>query len=88
MANHLSNGANEYAVGKVYGLVEKISNLNFIPAQRKSDNKCGLFETKNGVFYPMGGTTTLTAAAGPTVREYVPYLVDVVKINQPSGRII
>lgn len=40
------------------------------PCQRKSDGKCGLYDVKTGTFYPMTGTTTTDAAAGPVVDEY------------------
>lgn len=40
-----------------------------IPVQRKSDNKCGLYDTHTGIFYAMTGTNTTTSAAGPTVNE-------------------
>lgn len=40
------------------------------PAQRKSDGVCGLYNTKNGYFFPMEGTNITTAAAGPVIDEY------------------
>lgn len=42
---------------------------NFYPAQRKSDNVCGLYDTVNNVFKPMEGTNITTSAAGPVVNE-------------------
>lgn len=40
------------------------------PCQRKSDNKCGLYDTVTHTFYPMVGTNTTTTAAGPVLDEY------------------
>ena len=40
------------------------------PAQRKSDGVCGLYNVKNGIFFPMTGTNITDAAAGPVIDEY------------------
>ena len=39
------------------------------PAQRKSDNVCGIYDICTGIFYPCIGANA-TTAAGPTVEEY------------------
>ena len=41
-----------------------------IPAQRKSDGVCGLYDTETSTFHPMQGSNVTTAAAGPTIDEY------------------
>lgn len=46
-----------------------LTHLMF-PCQRKSDNKCGLYDTVTNTFYPMEGTDTTTTAAGPVLDEY------------------
>ena len=47
-----------------------VNQNNQWPAQRKSDGVCGLYDTTNGNFYPMTGTTITSGAAGPVVDEY------------------
>lgn len=62
---HSSNGifnANDIAINAI---------KHWIPCQRKSDNVCGLMDIMQGEFYPMIGTAITTAAAGPTVNEYI-----------------
>ena len=47
----------------------QVVNLLF-PCQRKSDGVCGLYNVKNGYFFPMTGTNITNAAAGPVIDEY------------------
>lgn len=54
----------EIAIGTVANYVAMM-----IPCQRKSDNKCGLYDTVRQQFLPMNGTSTTTDAAGPVVDE-------------------
>lgn len=77
-----SNGTDHYtnmANGKVYILQWNIGDDAMsttttrvclaVPAQRKSDGVCGLYNKDNNTFYPMQGTNITTSAAGPTVNE-------------------
>lgn len=43
--------------------------FNLVPAQRKSDSVCGLYDILNNRFYPMEGTNITTTAAGNTFCE-------------------
>lgn len=54
----------EIAVGSADNYVAMM-----IPCQRKSDNKCGLYDTVRQRFLPMNGTSTTTNAAGPVLEE-------------------
>ena len=54
----------EIAVGAVDNYVAMM-----IPCQRKSDNRCGLYDTVRQRFLPMNGTSITTAAAGPVAEE-------------------
>lgn len=42
---------------------------HYIPVQRKSDGKCGMYDSVNNVFYLIQGTNN-SSNAGPTVDEY------------------
>ena len=65
-----------YTQGNLYYFEERKTNASgtythrLYPAQRKSDNKCGMYDTVTNTFYPMNGTSTTTSAAGPVVDEY------------------
>lgn len=69
----ISNG---YSQGNVYQFKQHTGDAsttvikNMFPCQRKSDGVCGLYDVLNSVFYPMQGTTTTSAAAGPVTDEY------------------
>ena len=60
--------------------------FNGIPCQRKSDGVCGLFDIISGTFRAMEGTAITTAAAGPTVQEFIDAPVN--KIEDSNGNII
>ena len=73
--NTWSNPGNAL-IGKVYRYYTRsgndssaITHLMF-PAQRKSDGRCGLYDTVTSTFYPMSGTNITTSAAGPVIDEY------------------
>lgn len=74
--NNNDNGAERFSTGKIYLLIQRNDSssgtleFNGIPCQRKSDGVCGLYDTINGVFKPMQGTTTTSSAAGPVIDEY------------------
>lgn len=65
-----------YTKGNLYYFEERNTDSSgtythrLYPVQRKSDNKCGMYDTVTNTFYPMNGTSTTTAAAGPIVDEY------------------
>jgi len=62
--------------GKVYYYEERQTNYQgafthrSYPAQRKSDGKCGLYDTITGQFEVMNGTDIYDTAAGPVIDEY------------------
>lgn len=62
--------------GNFYKFIQRTTNSSgqieyeMYPAQRRSDNVCGLYDIINHKFYPMEGTAITTAAAGPVVEEY------------------
>lgn len=71
-----SNGnASNFWLGKIYSFQRRYDNAagslthNYIPCQRKFDNICGIYDTKNNKFIPMTGTTITGDAAGPVVDE-------------------
>lgn len=53
---------------KSYTCTYQGNTANFIPVQRKSDNKCGFYNTLNNTFYAEIGSGALIA--GPVVDEY------------------
>lgn len=69
--------AQDNAIGRIYAVTKQVGAANtayqnqWYPAQRKSDNVCGLYDQVNDVFYPLSGSGTAitTTAAGPTVQE-------------------
>lgn len=76
MACNNNGSAGGFLAGKVYGLQERDGSSsgqfthNYIPCQRKSDNRCGLYDTVTNTFKQLQGSATTDAAAGPTVDEY------------------
>lgn len=76
MGYNNSGTVGNMTVGKVYRYFYRIGDASgelgadCIPAQRKSDNVCGLYDIVNNVFLPMQGTNITTSAAGPLVDEY------------------
>ena len=64
-----------YCAGKVYNLIEKATNSsgtinhNFIPCQRKSDGKYGMYDVVSGSFKALQGTAD-EYTGGPLVDEY------------------
>jgi len=67
--------ASNLVAGKVYRYFYRIGDAsgdlgcNAYPVQRKSDGRCGLYDTVTNTFYPMDGTQITWTAAGPTVTE-------------------
>lgn len=67
--------ASNLSAGKVYRYYYRIGDAagelgcNAYPVQRKSDGRCGLYDTVTSTFYPMEGTNITFAAAGSTVTE-------------------
>lgn len=64
-----------YCAGKVYNLIERATsasgniNHNFIPCQRKSDGKYGMYDVVAETFKPLEGTAD-SYTGGPLVDEY------------------
>ena len=64
-----------YCAGKVYNLIERATsasgniNHNFIPCQRKSDGKYGMYDVIAETFKPLEGTAD-SYTGGPLVDEY------------------
>ena len=57
-----------HLVGKCFGIQIYNAGIlieNYVPCYKKSDNKVGLYETINGIFYPSIGTADFTA--GPEI---------------------
>lgn len=65
---------------------------NLVPAQRKSDDVCGVYDLNTNTFYAMTGTTITSAAAGPIVNENLGNITvinkSVKKIEDSNGNII
>ena len=67
--------ASNLVAGKVYRYYYRIGDAsgelgcNAYPVQRKSDGRCGLYDTVTNTFYPMDGKNITWTAAGPTVTE-------------------
>ena len=76
MANGSLTDPEARAIMDVYRYYIRSDNDNsnivhcMFPAQRKSDGVCGLYNVKNGAFFPMQGTNITDAAAGPVIDEY------------------
>lgn len=64
-----------FSQGKVYRYYYRIGDAsgdlgcNAYPVQRKSDGRCGLYDTVTNTFYPMEGAQITWSAAGSTVTE-------------------
>lgn len=84
--------ASNLVAGKVYRYYYRIGDAsgelgcNAYPVQRKSDGRCGLYDTVTNTFYPMDGAQITWTAAGPTVTEewtyggYTPSTISGVKV--------
>ena len=78
-------------IGKIYSFKynDGVTTYNMVPAQRISDNVCGLYDLDTGEFKAMAGTTITNAAAGSTVSIITtPTTPEVKKIEDSNGNII
>ena len=80
--------------GKVYRYFYRIGGTSgdlgcdCLPAQRKSDNVCGLYDTINNIFLPMQGTNITTSAAGNIVDENPNWSPKIKKIEDSNGTVL